>query len=754
MKRILPLIFLALAVACGQNEKQEPAPAAQDSVAVTPSSLSFSADGTQTESVSVTASGAWTSVKSASWITVNPSSGTGNATVTVSAAFNAGESRTGTVTFKVGSATKELSVAQAADAPAEEVAVVPAPAAFDGKKRSSTTYQLLVYSFADSDGDGVGDFKGIQSRLDYLDELGVTALWLSPIHPSDSYHGYDVVDYYTVNPQYGTEQDFQNLVDAAHSKGIEIYLDYVLNHSGKGHPWFTEALSNPSSPYRDYYFFSANPSADYKNFPMLKGTNYVSKEWKAATSGSPKLTVTATDEAVTSGNSAWNLWTWKGDAAGKSIKFVDNGDGKLYLVMDVQGTVGLLVRKYDNWDSGSKFGAKAETSIPVDSPLDLVAEGQNIFFTGNGRYRIEVSDYKTESVYYMSAFGDGWMPDLNYGDIETCENNALFKDLAASADKWINMGVDGLRLDAVKHICGGIDSYNNNSNRAFLKKWYERCNSAYKAAGHSGNIFMVGEAWDSHTSVEQYYYEGITSCFEFDYGSLLSSVLNGGNASNYVSSVSGYVRDHKNRRSDAVTSFFLANHDQDRWAEWVGKSVAKEKQSAAMLLSGPGKPFVYQGEELGYYGTKGGGDEYVRSPMVWDAAAKQVAKKWNPDNKYDNNMLTGSISVETQSADENSLLNVYKTWSRLRNTYPALAEGEMSEHSSLNGKNTGAQTIAAWYMTSGDGQKLLVIHNVGGAAKSVTVSDDLSHPVALLGTATVTGKSLKLGPNSSVVFQL
>ena len=117
-----------------------------------------------------------------------------------------------------------------------ETAVTASPAAFDGEKRASVTYQLLVYSFADSDGDGWGDFNGITEHLGYLDDMGVSAIWLSPIHPSSSYHGYSVSDYFTVNDRFGTEADFSNLVSAAHEKGISIYLDYVLNHSGSDNP--------------------------------------------------------------------------------------------------------------------------------------------------------------------------------------------------------------------------------------------------------------------------------------------------------------------------------------------------------------------------------------------------------------------------------------------------------------------------------------------------------------------------------------
>lgn len=115
-------------------------------------------------------------------------------------------------------------------------------------------YQIFVRSFADSDGDGVGDFNGITDKLDYLTELGVTALWLMPIHPSPTYHGYDVTDYYAVNPDYGTMTDFENLVSAADQAGIKIMLDMVFNHSSNEHPWFQAALEGDET-YMAYYNF-------------------------------------------------------------------------------------------------------------------------------------------------------------------------------------------------------------------------------------------------------------------------------------------------------------------------------------------------------------------------------------------------------------------------------------------------------------------------------------------------------------------
>ena len=628
------------------------------------------------------------------------------------------------------------------------------PVVQTGEKLANITYQLLIYSFSDSDGDGVGDFKGIQNKLDYLESLGVSALWLSPAHPTSSYHAYDVNDYYSLNPLYAVgektsakaEADFKELLAAAHEKDISIYMDYVLNHSGKYNPWFQEAVSNPSSKYRDYYFFSANPSTDYKNFPMLKGTSYSSGEWKQVTGGSPKLTITKTSENETSGSDSWNLYMWQDGNGDKTVKFVKNSDGTYYAVLEISGTWGILVRKYANWDAGSKFGAKSGiTTIQEGTAVELVGDGSDMFFTGNGRYKISLTDVSTETLYYMGCFSD-WMPDLNYGDVSQAENNPCFQDLAASADKWINMGVDGFRLDAVKHICGGINSYSNASNQTLLKKWYDRCNATYKAAGHSDNIFMVAEAWDGH-DIEKQYYNALTSCFEFDFGYKLRDAIKGGNATGFASTVAGYVADHSAIRADATTSFFLSNHDQNRFSTEVGRSVLKQKLAAAVLLTIPGKPFIYQGEELGYWGSKDGGDEYVRTPILWDKAGTQCAKM-GVNNKVDNAMLTADISVEAQQADANSILAVYKKFAAARNSSAALANGTIKEIKS--DKNS----VALWEMSYGS-EKVLVAHNFGGAdGVKVTISGySTENELVSNGTISKSGSSLTLGAYSSVVYK-
>lgn len=117
-------------------------------------------------------------------------------------------------------------------------------------------YEIFVRSFRDSDGNGIGDFNGITEKLDYLHDLGIKGIWLMPINPSPSYHGYDVTDYYGVNSDYGTLDDLKHLLEEAHKRDIKIIIDFVMNHTSSKHPWFQKALT-PGSEYRDWYVWSA-----------------------------------------------------------------------------------------------------------------------------------------------------------------------------------------------------------------------------------------------------------------------------------------------------------------------------------------------------------------------------------------------------------------------------------------------------------------------------------------------------------------
>ena len=129
-------------------------------------------------------------------------------------------------------------------------------------------YEIFVRSFKDSNGDGVGDLNGVTEKLDYIRDLGYTGIWLMPIHPSPSYHGYDVTDYYNVHSDYGTLEDYENLIQSAHDRGIKVIIDLVVNHTSSRHPWFTSSVvykngNGGSAEYVDYYNWSTKNLEGY-----------------------------------------------------------------------------------------------------------------------------------------------------------------------------------------------------------------------------------------------------------------------------------------------------------------------------------------------------------------------------------------------------------------------------------------------------------------------------------------------------------
>jgi glycosidase len=147
--------------------------------------------------------------------------------------------------------------------------------ACDGKKDDvkwpyGAKYEVFVMSFADGDGNGKGDFKGLTEKIDYFKDLGVNGLWLMPIMPSDTYHKYHVIDYKNIDPDFGTLDDFKKFVEEAHKRNIRIITDFVINHTGNNHPWFLEAQKGKDNPYRNYYVWAKKDSIRGQIFKKAK----------------------------------------------------------------------------------------------------------------------------------------------------------------------------------------------------------------------------------------------------------------------------------------------------------------------------------------------------------------------------------------------------------------------------------------------------------------------------------------------------
>ena len=603
-------------------------------------------------------------------------------------------------------------------------------------KLSGITYQLNVYSFADSDGDGWGDIRGITRHLDYLDSLGATALWLSPIHDAMSYHGYNVNSYISVSSKLGTEADLQELINKAKEKNIGIYLDFVLNHSGKDNLWFQRALIDEESPFRDFYVFSEKPGEH-----VTGGMG----NWYSATSGNsgyhgllhfkldvsnasqPKLTVTQATGAAQSGNTdtsvKWYIYE------NNAVRMYKTGDNTYEITLDINNNWGVLVKDDPTQWGDHKWGARAgDQVVTFGTPKTLVKgdAANDITFGGS-------------SLQYYASF-DASMPDLYYGPAAKASESVVFNELAGAAGKWIKMGVAGMRLDAVIWI------YQNNTadNVSFLKQWYDRCNSTWKANGGKGDFYMVGEAWCDNAEKMAPYYEGLPSNFNFYYWYTLKDRIGKGKGDDFASTVIYFQNLFRGYRSDFIDAIKLTNHDEDRAASDLGRDLAKEKLAAAVLLTSPGKPYVYQGEELGYWGTKSKGDEYVRAPIKWTREGAVPSTALN--GKVDNSMLSADISVEAQEQNPASLLRVYRDFAKARNGWKALAKGQIEAMTSPN------SAVAVWKM-SYEGQTVLVVHNFGNATPVFTPAGcSLDKKIVSNGTVTVSNGSLALGAYASAVF--
>ncbi|MEQ8821900.1 MAG: maltose alpha-D-glucosyltransferase [Sumerlaeia bacterium] len=144
----------------------------------------------------------------------------------------------------------------------QDIDMTPNAMAANDWYKDAVFYEVFVRSFADGNGDGIGDFNGLRERLDYIRDLGVTCIWLLPMYPSPlKDDGYDIADYYGIHSDYGTMRDFEDFLDAAHERGIRVIADLVVNHCSSDHPWFKDAIERgPASPYYDYFVWTEDPN--------------------------------------------------------------------------------------------------------------------------------------------------------------------------------------------------------------------------------------------------------------------------------------------------------------------------------------------------------------------------------------------------------------------------------------------------------------------------------------------------------------
>lgn len=495
--------------------------------------------------------------------------------------------------------------------------------------RGAVFYEVFVRSFADSDGDGVGDLAGLTGRLDYLNDgdpatdtdLGVDALWLMPVFDSPSYHGYDVVDYEKIEPDYGTAEDFQRFLEEAHRRGLRVIVDYVVNHSGSGHPWFVEASSSPQSPRRDWY-------------------------------------------------------VWRTDDPGWRQPW---GSGPTWHRNDKDGT------------------------------------------------------------FYYGIFWSG-MPDLNWG------TPAVREEMARVAALWLSRGLDGFRLDATRHLVAngpGDGQVDQPETHLYLKEFGDRVRRTKPQA------VLVGENWTTTERIAPYF-AALPMNFNFPLAEEILRAVRDGEAADIVAKLEEMAELYPEGAIDAP---FLTNHDQARLATQLGNDPAALRSAAAILLTLPGAPFLYYGEEVGLQNGNGNNDEFKRTPMPWDATPGGGFTTGKPWFGFAPGRETANVAAQT--GDAGSLLSHYRRWIRVRKSSPALLKGGLKLLSRQG--NLSVPVLA--FLREAAGERVLVAHNVTGKeAEAGPYAVEAAQLEPLFGTGTATrgdqGWTVKLPAGESVIWRV
>ncbi|MGI8820816.1 MAG: maltose alpha-D-glucosyltransferase [Chthoniobacterales bacterium] len=456
--------------------------------------------------------------------------------------------------------------------------------------KDAVIYQLHVKTFHDSNADGVGDFRGLIEKLDYLQELGTTAIWILPFYPSPlKDDGYDIADYYGVNPNYGTLQDFQAFLAAAHERGLKVITELVINHSSDQNPWFQKSRrAAPGSPEREMYVWSDTP--DKYNDARIIFKDFESSNW--------------------------------------------------------------------SWDPVAK-------------------------------------------AYYWHRFYSH-QPDLNF------DNPAVHEAFEKVCDFWLEMGVDGLRLDAVPYLYEreGTSCENLRETHAYLKKLRAHVDATFEGR------MLLAEANQWPEDAVEYFGQGDESHMNFHFPLMprmfmslqledrfpIIDIMDQTPAIPENCQWAMFLRNH-----DELTLEMVTDEERDymwrvyandptarinlgirrRLAPLLANSRRKIELLNILLFSMPGTPVLYYGDEIGmgdnvYLGDRNG----VRTPMQWSADRNAGFSRANPQQLLlpiiiDPEYNYEAINVENQQKNLSSLLWWTRRVIAMRKNFKAFSRGTL-----------------------------------------------------------------------------
>ncbi|HKO89492.1 MAG TPA: maltose alpha-D-glucosyltransferase [Burkholderiales bacterium] len=475
-----------------------------------------------------------------------------------------------------------------------QLLAIPTPSSVDDEAlwyKDAIIYELHVKAFFDANNDGMGDFKGLSEKLDYIQDLGVNTIWLLPFYPSPMRDdGYDVSDYHNVHPSYGTRQDFRLFVREAHRRNLRVITELVVNHTSDQHPWFQAARRAPKgSSKRDYYVWSDDPH-------KYAGTRIIFTDTEASN------------------------WSW---------------------------------------------------------------------------------DEVAQSHYWHRFFSH--QPDLNF------DNPHVLKAIVRTMRFWLDMGVDGFRLDAIPYLIerDGTNNENLPETHDVIKKIRAMLDEKHK------NRLLLAEANQWPEDVREYFGNGDECHMAYHFPLMPRLFLAIAQEDRYP--VLEIMRQTPDIPENCQWAIFLRNHDEltlemvtdrerdymyqifatdprmrinvgirRRLAPLMENDRAKIELMSFLLLTLPGSPIVYYGDEIGmgdniYLGDRNG----VRTPMQWSPDRNAGFSRADPQRLYlpanqDASYGYQSVNVESQARNPSSLLNWTRRMIGVRKGYKAFGRGTLS----------------------------------------------------------------------------
>ena len=496
--------------------------------------------------------------------------------------------------------------------------------------KDAVIYQIHVRTFHDSNGDGIGDFEGLETRLDYLQELGINAIWLMPFFPSPLRDdGYDIADYNAVHPSYGTLEDFRKFLESAHERGIRVIIELVANHTSDQHPWFKESRSSPDNPRRDWYVWSDTDT-------RYKGTRIIFLDTEKSN------------------------WAW---------------------------------------------------------------------------------DPISKAFYWHRFFNH--QPDLNY------DNPAVCEEMWNVMKFWLEMGVDAFRLDAIPYLVEreGTNCENLPETHAVLKQWRRKLDENFPGR------MLLAEANQWPADLRPYFGDGDEFHMAFHFP-LMPRMFMGLKLEDRKP-ITEILQQTPEIPPSCQWSLFLRNHDEltlemvtDMERDYMYDSYAESKTMRlnlgirrrlapllnndrrrielmnGMLMSLPGTPIIYYGDEIGMGDNINLGDRNgVRTPMQWTGETNAGFSTAPPERLYapliqDPVYGYPAVNVLRQRASEHSLLNWMQLIITVRRSTAVFGRGSIEFLYPANHR------ILAYVRRLGN-ETVLVVNNLSSTAQAVEL--DLRH---------------------------